>query len=201
MNLFNRRSLLVSAAAAALGACAAAPVPTDTYYRLAPIVVAAPRAGGPLKGIAEVAPVRGEGVVNARALLFRKSAAELQQYSYHFWADTPAAMLQRGLIDALRAAQAFDTVAAPEMRLNRDYEIMGTLRRLEHDLSDGDARAVLEVELGLRRVGDNTVMLLKTYAAELPVTGSGVPSVVAGLSAAFGDIVNRFVADLGRIPD
>jgi len=194
-----RRSVLLGASSAVLAACSAAPVPTDSYYRLAPTLISAPRAGGPLKGIAEVAPIRGEGVVNARALLFRKGQSQLQQYSYHFWADTPAAMLQRALVDALRAAQAFDMVAMPEMRLNRAFEVMGNLRKLENDITGNDAKAVVELELGVRKVSGNAILLLNVYSAETVVTGSGVPSVVAGFSGALGDIFNRFITDLGRV--
>jgi ABC-type uncharacterized transport system auxiliary subunit len=199
MTHIPRRSLLLGASSAALAACSAAPVPTDAYYRLAPTLISAPRAGGPLKGIAEVSPIRGEGVVNARALLFRKGESQLQQYSYHFWADTPSAMLQRALVDALRSAQAFETVALPEMRLNRVYEVVGSLRKLENDITGSTAKAVVELELGVRKVGGNAILLLDVYTAEAAVTGSGVPSVVAGFSGAVGDIFNRFVADLGRV--
>ncbi len=198
MTIITRRSFGLGVATATLTACSAAPVPTDTYYRLVPTGSLPTRNGAPIKGTAEVAPIRGDGVVNARALLFRGAAGQLQQYSYQFWADTPASLLQRSLIDTLRAAKMFDTVAAPEMRLDRDYEIMGTLRKLEHDLQ-GSGHAVIEVELGVRKVIGNNVLLLKVYAADVAVAGSGMPAVVSACSAGLGQIFSQFLADLGQI--
>lgn len=198
MPFVNRRFVLLSGAAGfALAACSSAPVPVDTFYRLntdAPALKSAVK----LKGMAEVSPIRGEGVVNERALLFRPSMSELQQYSYHFWADTPASMLQRDLIDALRSAGVFDAVAMPEMRLNRDYEVMGTLRKLENDMTGGGNRAVVELELGVRQVRGNKILLLKVYNAEAAAAG-GMPELVSAFSAALGQIFGQFVGDLSQL--
>jgi ABC-type uncharacterized transport system auxiliary subunit len=191
---FSRRALLAGSTVMALAACSSAPVPIDTYYRLEPVSVAAVTAN--LKGTVEVAPLRGEGVVNGRALLYRKTSTALQQYSYHFWADTPATMLQRNLVDALRATKAFDSVVTPDMRLDRAYEVIGTVRKLENDQSRGDARAVMEIELGVRKVAGNAVLLLKVYSAEVPVSGTGIPAVITALSAAQAQIYNEFLADM-----
>lgn len=197
MNMLNRRLVLLAALVAA--GCSSDPVPTDTYYRLERAAFAAKRDNGPIRGVVEVLPMRGEGVVNGRAILYQTSASQLQQYSYHFWADTPAAMVQRELVDALRAAGAFDTVALPEMRLNRDYEIMGTLRKLEHDLTSG-SRAVIEIELSVRKVRGNTPLILKTYKAEVPVSGSEAGDAVKGFTTGIDQIFTEFVADLGGLP-
>jgi ABC-type uncharacterized transport system auxiliary subunit len=199
MTIITRRTFGLGAATTVLAACSASPVPTDTYYSLTPPVTSSSRSGGPLKGIADVAPIRGDGVVNARALLFRGKQSQIQQYSYHFWADTPATMLQRSLVDALRAAQAFDMVATPDMRLTRDYEVMGTLRKLEHDLSQDGGRAVIEVELGVRKISGNKMLLLKVYTAGVAAPGGNMSGVVAACSAALGQILGQFIADLGQV--
>ncbi|MBL8642815.1 MAG: membrane integrity-associated transporter subunit PqiC [Rhodospirillaceae bacterium] len=196
MTVMNRRSLLLASAALALAGCSSDPVPVDTYYRLE-TTVSATRPGGPLKGIAEVMPIRGEGVVNGRAILFRRSETEIRPYSYHFWADTPASMLQRQLVDALRAGQAFDSVALPEMRLQRDYEIMGTLRKLEHDATQN--RVIVEIEFSVRKVRNSEVQVLKVYKAEATARGDDVTGAVAGFSAALGQVFADLIADLGRI--
>jgi ABC-type uncharacterized transport system auxiliary subunit len=198
MNVFNRRSFLSLSVIALLAACSSDPVPTDTYYRLEPTAAPAPRAGGPLPGLAEVAPLRGEGIVNGRAILFRRSATELQPYSYHFWADTPASMLQRQLIDTLRAAKVFENAALPEMRLNRDYEVVGTLRKLEIDATK--KRAIVEIELGVRKARGGQVLLLKVYSADVASSGDDVPAGVNGLSTGLAQIFAEFISDLGRLP-
>lgn len=200
MTILNRRSVIALAlTAATLVGCSSSPVPIDTYYRLEQGAAIAPRAGGPLKGLAEVMPLRGEGVVNGRAILYRSAPSELRQYSYHFWADTPASMLQRDLIDALRSAQAFETIALPEMRMNRDYEVMGALRKLEHDVSGSNPRAIIELELAVRKTRGSQPLLLKVYKAEVPAAADGVSAAIPGFSTALDQIFTQFVADLAQI--
>ncbi len=198
MSRFHRRALLAIGAASVLVACSADPVPTDTYYRLELPAGTAARTGGPIAGIAEVVPMRGNGVVNGRAILFRKGPAELQPYSYHFWADTPSDLVQRQLIDALRTAQAFEKIASPDMRLNREYEILGTLRKLEHNVPQGTA--VIELELTVRKVRGNTALWSKVYKADAPTKGDTVSDAVAAFSEGLGQIMAAFVTDLGQLP-
>ncbi|MDX2143996.1 MAG: ABC-type transport auxiliary lipoprotein family protein [Rhodospirillaceae bacterium] len=191
--------LFAVAVVAAVAACSSAPVPIDTFYRLEPRSAPVARAGGPIKGVAEVTPLRGEGVINERAILYRAGTSRLRQYSYHFWADTPAAMLQRDLIDALRNAKAFERVVTPELRLNRDYEISGTIRKLEHDVTSG-SRAVMEIELAVRKINGNQIVLMKTYSAELSASDDEVSAAVDGFAGALSQIIAAFIADLSQIP-
>jgi ABC-type uncharacterized transport system auxiliary subunit len=195
MTKINRRIALASTLAVA--ACSSGPVPTDTFYRLRSANPPS-RTGGPIKGVAEVLPLRGEGIINERAILYRMSGTELRQYTYHFWADGPAAMLQNELIAALRKANAFESVVKPELRLNRDFEIAGRISKLEHDTS-GTAKAILEIEFSVRRVAGNQQALMKTYTAEVDAAGRSVAAAVDAFSEAFGRVVTAFVADLAGI--
>lgn len=196
MNAISRRLVLL--AALALGACSADPVPLNSYYRIDAATPPA-RTGGPIQGVAEVPPLRGEGIVNDRAILYRVSPSELRQYSYHFWADGPTAMLQGELVDALRGAGAFTSVVTPDMRVNRDYEILGRVAKLEHDAASGSAKVVIEIEISVRAVRDGRQVLLKTYIAEAPASSTSVPDAVSAFSQAFSKIAAEFVADLGSI--
>ncbi len=195
MTNINRRIALASTLAVA--ACSAGPVPTDTFYRLRSANPPS-RSGGPIKGVAEVLPLRGEGIINERAILYRISGTELRQYTYHFWADGPAAMLQNELIAALRKANAFESVVKPELRLNRDFEIAGRISKLEHDTS-GTAKAILEIEFSVRRVAGNRQALMKTYTAEVDAAGGSVAAGVDAFSEAFGRVVTAFVTDLAGL--
>jgi len=196
MTNLSRRGALISSLA--LGACSAAPVPTDTFYR---IVGANPpgRSGGPINGVIEVPALRGEGVINERAILYRVSDTQLRQYSYHFWADAPAAMIQGELIAALRKAEAFESVIKPEMKLNRDFELIGQIKKLEHDVAAGRSQAVVEIELAVRRVSGDAPVMMKTYAATATASGASVSAAVDAFGEAFGKIAADFVGDLSRI--
>jgi ABC-type uncharacterized transport system auxiliary subunit len=199
MTLTRRQWLAGSAglvAGSALSGCGSEPVPRDSYYRLDRTADVTPLAGGPIAGTVEVAPFRAEGILNDSALLYREGQA-LSQYSYHFWLEPPTAMLSRAFVDALRAAQAFTTVATPEMRLDRDYELIGSLRALEQVIGTG---VVLALDLSLRRVRDNRELLLKSYRAEERTESDSPEAAVSAFSRALDRVIAQFLGDLAQVP-
>lgn len=181
-----------------LTACSSPPVPTDTFYNLTSGQARVAPASESLGGILEVPRFRAEGVVNERAIVYRSSATEQRQYNYHYWAEPPAVMVQRSFIDALRRAQTFESVASPEMRADRDYELIGTLRRLEHITSSGAPKIAIELDVGLRRVRGNETLLMKTYSGER-TAGRGVAGAVESISATLDQLIGEVIADISAL--
>ena len=197
----NRRHFLSVSAAFALAACGSSdPVPPDMFYRLAGLAQQSPLAGGPIKGTMEVPPFRAAGVVNERAILYREGPRALTQYSYHSWSDPPAVLVQQAFIDALRSAQAFTLVGAPSMRLDRDYELIGTLQQLEHVISGVGGTAVIELEVVVRRVRGNQVVIAKTYRGEEPASAGDIDATVGSFTKAMDKILADFTRDLAALP-
>lgn len=198
----SRRRVLTAALSSltvmAVAACSSEPVPRDSFYRLGTPTVSQQQAGGPIKGVLEVPPLRGAGLVNERAILYRDTPQQLAQYSYHAWVEPPTSMLQQSLIDALRQAQAFDTVVSPDMRFDRDFEIFADLRQWEHVRAENVA--AIEIEIALRRVRGNQQLLLKTYRANEPATGAGIDAVVGAFTRGMDSIYKALVSDLGALP-
>jgi ABC-type uncharacterized transport system auxiliary subunit len=200
MNTLTRRQWLAGSTALALGgslsSCSSDPVPKDSYYRLERAAEVTPLAGGPIKGTVEVPAFRAEGLLNERALLYREGAS-LSQYSYHAWLEPPSIMLSRAFIDALRAAQAFTMVASPEMRLDRDYELLGSVRQLEQVIGTG---VVIALDMSLRRVRDGRELLVKTYRAEEQAGGDAVEAAVSAFSRALDRVIAQFLGDVAALP-
>ncbi len=197
----NRRHFISASAAFALTACGGSgPVPQDMFYRLAGLAQSAPLAGGPVKGTIEVPPFRAAGVVNERAILYREGPRALTQYSYHSWSDPPAVLVQQAFIDALRSAQAFTLVGAPSMRLDRDYELIGTLQQLEHVIGGDGGKAVIELEIVVRRVRGNQVLIAKTYRGEEPASANDIDATVGSFTKAMDKVLAEFLRDLGALP-
>jgi len=180
--------------ALALSACTSGSPPRDNYYHLSELSVSTLSADGPIEGVIDVPPFRAAGIVNERAILFRSGANQLSQYSYHHWFESPGALLQRSIIDALRRAKTFEMVTSPEMRLDRDYELLGQLLRFEH--VPATSSVVVELEISVRSVRGNDALILKTYSAEVPAPGRGVDAAVEGLSEALSSIVAELLSDL-----
>jgi cholesterol transport system auxiliary component len=188
----NRCLLVVGVLA--LAACSSGSVPRDSYYRLGELSTPAPLEGGPIPGVIDVPPFRAAGIVNERAILFRDGPSELSQYSYNHWFEPPGALLQRATIDTLRSAKAFDAVTSPELRLDRDYELLGNLRRFEH--VPATSSVVVEIDVSLRRVRGNQSLILRTYSAEVPAPGPGAGAAVSGFSKALDQIFTELLNDL-----
>jgi len=195
----NRRLVVAGLAACALAACAGDPPPPETFYRLGAPAAVQPLAGGPIKGIVDVSQVRTQGVVGGRAILYRSAPDQVIAYHYHAWQEPTGVMMQRALLDALRAAHAFETVATPEMRLDRNFELQGDLLRLEHVLSGGGGSVVVEIEITLRRIAGNQSLLMKTYRAEEPA-GTTVASTIPAFTRAVDKITAGLLADLAALP-
>ena len=194
------RTCVLACAAIAVASCSSPPVPTDTFYNLSLGSAGAPSVGESIAGVVEVPPFWAEGVINERPIVFRESATQRKQYTYHYWSEPPSVMLQRGLIDSLRASGLFDQVTSPEVRANRDYEIVDTLRRLDHVVAGGPAKVAVEFELSLRRIRGNEALFANTYSAEISA-GRSVESAVDAMSDAVNDLFAQAVRDMATLGD
>lgn len=171
--------------------------PRDSYYLLGDLTPPAPLVGGPIEGVIDVPAFRAAGIVNERAILFRSGPNQLAQYSYHHWFEPPGILVQRAIKDTLLRANAFDAVTSPELRLDRDYELLGSLQRFEH--VPASSSIVVEVEISVRRVDGNQGLVLKTYSVDVPAPGQGVEVAVSGFSKALDLIFAEFLTDLSAI--
>ena len=191
----KRRFIHLGAAAVLLASCTSPPVPTDTFYNLTAGRAVVSAGGSSISGTVEVPPFRAEGVVNERAIIYRQSDTTQKQYTYHYWSEPPSIMLQRSLIDAVRASKTFDQAAAPVFRADRDYELIGTLRRLEHVVGSGAGKVIVEFDIGLRRIRGNDSLLLKTYRTER-TAGRGVSGAVSAMSTALDELLSDMIKDI-----
>ena len=95
MGMSSRRLGLASLALLLLGTsgCISGPAPRDHVYRLEP-VAPAPLREPRLTGTLEVDRLRSDALTNERALLYRETSesTQINQYSYHQWADSPTSM-------------------------------------------------------------------------------------------------------------
>lgn len=198
--MFDRRflaALLLLLLSIPLSACTRAEIPPDRYYR---IVVGKPEAVStrpPLDGPLEVDRPAADGLLGARPIVYAESARpnELQQYSYDFWTEPPAPMLQNELVGYLRAARVADLVVTPGLRIDADYRLSGRLSRLEHLVGD-PTKVLVEIEFALRDNQRGGIVLLKTYRAESVPVDATLPAAVDAFGQALTAISARLAADL-----
>lgn len=204
----RRRALRLGAAlvaAAGLAACSVGePAPSDHFYRLGASVPAgtAP-AATPAEGKALVPPFEASGVLNQRALLWTENGVELQQYSYHFWAEPPAQMFQEAAANALRSAGIFEAVVEPSYRARPDWIVQGRIRNLEIIGPSGEDSAVRGARVALTMtVSDpdsERVLLDRAYEESVTTPTGTVSSAAAAMGDATEAILARFLQDLSGV--
>ena len=191
--------LLLLLAVAAVTACAPDPLPQDHYYRLqvgVPQKLAAPR----LDGVLEVQPLAVGGLLGGRPIVHSVAGQplELREYHYHLWVEPPTAMLHEQLVAYVRAAGLARTTVTPEIRVEPDFVLGGRIMRLEQVLGPAPG-AEVELELSLRAVASDRLLLLESYRQSGEARDSSVAAAVEAINLALRRIYDRFAADVAAL--
>ena len=191
--------LLAAAAALALAACTAAPVPKDQFYRLTAGAPASTAASSVLGGGLMIDRPIADGVYSERALVLSRAndRSMIEQYHYHYWAEPPASMLQQQMVDFFRAAGLARQIVTPELRVRNDFALTSKIRRMERVIDGARPMVALEIEFALHNYRDNKLILLETYSEEVAAGSDGMGDAISALDAALTAILNRFLADAG----
>jgi cholesterol transport system auxiliary component len=194
-----RRLYALALIAPLLAGCmgSAPPVPRDHYYRLLVPGPAETRADTPFPGVMSVEPLKADGLLRERPLLFSESGAsyEVQQHDYHYWTDTPPRMLQDQMVSYLRRSGIAGSVVTPDMRIRPDYQVSGKAKRMERLLGGGPPRVYVEIELALVRLADGALVMVDSFAEEEPVSDDSVDASVRALNRATRRVFDRFLTE------
>lgn len=192
---------LAVAAAGVVAACGSAPpVPEDQFYRLKAVRA---ESAAPAKllfpGTVEIDRFVADGVTAGRPIVYSEAGKpyQVKEYHYHFWTQPPTVMLRDELVSYLRAAKIAKAVVTPEMRVNADYVLTGKIIRLEKVVGT-PAKAVLEIELGVRKATGGGLVFLETYRIEAASDGPGVDDAVHALNGALSTVYEKFVSDISK---
>jgi ABC-type uncharacterized transport system auxiliary subunit len=175
------------------------PVPTDRFHRL---IVGAPATvyeTPQLAGIVEVDRFDAAGVLQDRAIVFveNDNPNVLHQYRYQLWADPPTRMLQTATVDYLREARLADQVVTTDLRIVPTYTLTGDIKKLEHIVGNSSS-VVVELEFGLRKHRDGSLVWVKSYTASMTVKDDKVGTATRAISKAVAEILTSLSADLAR---
>lgn len=182
-----------------VAACAQKEVPRDHFYRLDP--------GSPTRafktprvdGIVEVARFSAVGLAGQRPLVYSEENNPTQAlaYHYHFWEETPGAMLQARMVSYLRAANLARKVVTPDLRVDADYVITGRIQRLER-IVGSPSKGILHLEIAVRRSNDDALLQHQIYREETVAEDESVTGVVRALNACLSRAFAKFFEEVGR---
>lgn len=201
------RGVLVVASLAmggALAGCSQPPVPKDTFYRLTVAPPAAPLVAQPVfPGTVEVRPFAADGLLSQRSVVFTdatpEKAAPLEQYSYHFWADTPPQALQLSLTESLRKSGLFQSVVTPELRVLPEFEVQGRITRFEQHRSAASPVMVVSLELALIQRKGLKLLHFKEYHQQQPTRDNTVQAALEAAQQALETIYTDFSKDISEV--
>lgn len=185
---------------ALVAACSSPPAPRDTFYRL-DLAPPAHRFDKPaLPGVLEVNRLDTDGVLSERALAYQEPGKGIQRYRYDFWSEPPGVLLQDRIAQMLKAANAAERIVTPDLRVPPDYALRGKVRRFEQIA--GANKVAVEVQLVLVNARNGDLVMMETYAAEVPAAADTPEAAVAAIGRGADQVMARFLADLAaaKIP-
>lgn len=180
---------------AALTACSFGPARQDHFYPLAPTVQVEPLAATPVAATLLVTQPVARGLGVGRELVFvgAERPDEVQTYTYHLWAEPPAAAIASSLVAALRQAHLFAFVVAPGQRAQADYLLSGELTRLTHFPDARPPRVEAAFNLTLVNASDRRPLASHLYQGSEPAGPDP-----AAAAAAFDRLLGRLLGDAVR---
>jgi cholesterol transport system auxiliary component len=181
-----------------LAACASqGPAPRDHVYPLLPSIQVAPGSEAPVAATLLVTPPSARGLTGGRELVFQRDdrPGELQRYTYHLWAEPPAAAIASSLAAALRDARLFAFVISPGQRARADYLLTGELLRLEHLPSARPPQVAAEFHLTLVDGYDRKPLAAHRYQGTEPTGPADDPAAAA---KAFNRLLGRLLSEAVR---
>lgn len=179
-----------------LGGCAALREPDPaTVLRAAPrFEPAAALASAP--PIA-VAPVMAEGAASERryAYVRREEPGVVRQAATLFWEDPPPKMLERGLVDVLRARVG--PAVGPGAPVETGRRVSARLERFE-EVTGGGAPAEAHVAFEAALTQDRTLKASGRYCGRAPIAADSPSARARAFEAALGSALARLGDDLRR---
>ena len=177
----RRRAVVILLAMLAGGICGCGAVPQSKYYQLTvPSEVNSPVAGDPLPLTILVGPLKASHLYREDRLVYATSNEEMGTYQVHRWTEPPAEMMQELLWRTLRGSQRYSAVYLLASNSRGDYLLQGNLYDFK-EISGSTLMARVNLELELRETKTGDVVWRHAYAHDEPVSGKGVPAVVAAL--------------------
>ena len=182
-----------------LSACASAPsIPETTYHRL-------PRASDVAKlSQASTLPIvvqrlEADGLHADQALLYAldPNGHRLRGYHYHLWVDPPGYLLQRRLIQRLRAAGAAERITDQLPTRLPALWLSGRIEAFERvPTADGGWQGSVSLRLRLDARDGGLPLIDSEYSAQVEASDSSLTASVAALSQALDQVVVEFLAEL-----
>jgi ABC-type uncharacterized transport system auxiliary subunit len=186
------RSLLTAALLVSLTACGGTPH-KDTFYRLPDLSSGDTAVDVSSGAIVYLPPFEADGLHGERALVYaHDDGTALEQYTYHYWVDSPRVLLQQALAERLRGAHRVVTTPSAEAT----YTLRGRIRKFERHAGARGATAEVSLEFELLSADTELAEFVRAYQRSVPLADDGVNTCASALGQAAQDVLANFATDL-----
>ena len=185
-----------------LTACASAPVPDMAFYRMpgVPDPVTDPSREPRFPIPITVAAFRADGVYNDQAILYSlKPESSIKAYHYQLWDEPPSLLLQRRLIDRLRADHTSKLITDRLPPGLDALRVSGRVQRFERVRIDGEWIARVRLEIRVERSMQEAPLLLEEYGADVPAESASIQATIRAFAEALDQSFAALHGDLAQI--
>lgn len=176
------------------------PIPDDQFYRLSGKPLQSDSNKILLNGSLEISRFNAKSLYNERAILYtdKDQPLKLRQYHYHYWADSPAQMVQDSFATIFSRAGLAINVSVSSPRIEYVYSVSGNVLRFERIVGGGDDKALVSLSLALTKRGVGKPLILKTYTQEITSESGSLYSSIEAFNVAMSLISREFVKDVAE---
>ena len=197
MTRSNGFRALALGAALLLGACSSEPVPELAYYTLPPLTAVPTPAAPVFKAPISIDSFLADGVYNEQGVLYLSlDHRNLRAYHYQLWQDPPTRMLQRRLIDTLRARRLSDLVADRLPSAAEQINVLGLVRRFDRVQGADGWHAMVQLELRVERGSAKTPLLVRNYEWDQRAVDNSLQATVDAFGTSVDQCFGTFARDL-----
>ena len=180
------------------GICGCGAVPPSKYYQLsAPRETSSPVAGDPIPVTLLVGLLRSSHLYREDRLVYATANEQMGTYQVHRWVEPPTEMMRELLWRSLRESRRFSAVSLLSSNSRGDFLLQGYLYDFK-EISGSNLGARLNLELELHDMKTGAIVWTRTCNRDEPVTGKGVPAVVAALDEDAQNCVSDAEASLNE---